>query len=66
MSALARWVARWQPINIHRAVLSGAEPEAVAAAFGGSVAEAFACWHEWANEQRLGHPRQARYHGRGL
>ena len=46
MSALARW----QPI--HRAVLVGAEPAAVAAALGGSVAEAFRCWHRWAAGQR--------------
>ena len=52
MSALARWLSRWQPIPIHRAVLAGGAPEAVAAAFGGSVAEAFVCWHQWANERR--------------
>lgn len=52
MSALARWLARWQPIPIHRAILVGAGPEAVAAAFGSSVAEAFACWHQWATMQR--------------
>ena len=28
MSALAQWLARWQPIQIHRAVLRGAEPAA--------------------------------------
>jgi hypothetical protein len=52
MSALACWLARWQPIHIHRAVLAGAEPAAVAAALGGSVAEAFGCWHSWAVKQR--------------
>jgi hypothetical protein len=52
MSALARWLDRWQPIHIHRAVLAGAEPEGVAAALGGSVAEAFGCWHRWAAGQR--------------
>ena len=31
---------------------AGAEPEAAAAAFGGSVAQAFECWHDWAAEQR--------------
>jgi hypothetical protein len=36
MSALARWLTRWQPIHIHRAILAGAKPEAVAAALGGS------------------------------
>ena len=52
MSALACWLARWQPIHIHRAVLAGAGPEAVAAALGGSVAEAFGRWHRWATGQR--------------
>jgi len=52
MSVLARWLTRWQPIPIHRAVLAGAKPESVAAAFGGSVAEAFGCWREWATGQR--------------
>jgi hypothetical protein len=52
MSALARWVARWQPIHIHRAVLAGAGPAAVAVALGSSVAEAFGCWHWWAAGRR--------------
>ncbi len=52
MSALAHWLDRWQAIPIHRAILAGAEPEAAAAAFGGSVAQAFECWHDWAAEQR--------------
>lgn len=34
MSALACWLARWQSIQIHRAVISGAEPAAVASALG--------------------------------
>jgi hypothetical protein len=52
MSALACWLARWQPIHIHRAVLAGAEPEEVAAALGGSIHEAFGRWHSWAAGQR--------------
>jgi hypothetical protein len=52
MSALTRWLNRWQPIYIHRAVLVGAEPEAVAVALGGSIAEAFRRWHRWAAGQR--------------
>jgi hypothetical protein len=52
MSALACWLARWQPIHIHRAVLAGAEPEAVAAALGSSITEAFGRWHRWAVRQR--------------
>jgi hypothetical protein len=52
MSALACWLARWQPIHIHSAILAGAEPAAVADAFGGSVAGAFQRWHEWATRQR--------------
>ena len=52
MSALTRWLARWLPIHIHRAILVGAEPEGVAVALGESVAEAFARWHSWATGQR--------------
>jgi hypothetical protein len=52
MSALACWLARWQPIHIHGAVLAGAEPAAVAAALGGSVPETFGRWHRWAAGQR--------------
>jgi hypothetical protein len=52
MSALARWLHRWQAIPIHRAILAGAEPEAAATAFGGNVAQAFECWHDWAAEQQ--------------
>lgn len=52
MSALARWVTRWQPIHIHRAVLAGAKPEAAAAALGGTIDEAFRFWHSWATGQR--------------
>jgi hypothetical protein len=52
MSALARWLERWQAIPIHRAILAGAHPEAVAAARGGTVEDAFTCWHAWAAGQR--------------
>ncbi len=52
MSALAGWLARWQPIQIHRAILAGAEPGAVAAALGESIADAFGHWHLWVARQR--------------
>jgi hypothetical protein len=52
MSALARWLTRWQPIQIHRAVLRGAEPAAVAAALGCNITDAFGCWHSWALRQQ--------------
>jgi hypothetical protein len=52
MSALAKWLTRWQPIAIHSAVLAGARIEAVAGALGSSPQEAFDCWHEWALSQR--------------
>jgi hypothetical protein len=26
MSALARWLGRWRPVPIHKAILAGAEP----------------------------------------
>jgi hypothetical protein len=52
MSALATWLARWQPIAIHGAMLAGAQPEAVAGALGSSIEEAYRRWHEWALRQR--------------
>jgi hypothetical protein len=52
MSALATWLKRWQPIAIHRAVLAGAKPEAVAGALGNSLQVTFGRWHEWASHQR--------------
>ena len=52
MSALAKWLARWQPIAIHSAVLAGARMEAIAGALGNSVQVAFDRWHEWASHQR--------------
>ena len=52
MSALAKWLRRWQPIAIHGAMLAGAKPEAVASALGNSLQVAFERWHEWASRQR--------------
>ena len=52
MSALAKWLARWQPIAIHGAVLAGARMEAIAGALGNSLQVAFDRWHEWASHQR--------------
>jgi hypothetical protein len=52
MSALARWLQRWQPIAIHSAMLAGARPEAVAGALGDSIDMAYQRWHEWAIRQR--------------
>jgi hypothetical protein len=52
MSALARWLLRWQPIHIHRAVLAGADPAAVASALGSTNDGTFQCWHQWAARQR--------------
>ena len=52
MSALAKWLDRWQPIAIHSAVLAGARIEAVAGALGSSPQTAFDRWHEWALRQR--------------
>lgn len=52
MSALAKWLLRWQPIAIHGAMLAGAKPEAVAGALGNSLQEAYRRWHEWASRQR--------------
>jgi hypothetical protein len=52
MSALAKWLARWQPIAIHGAVLAGTRMEAIAGALGSSLQVAFDRWHEWASRQR--------------
>jgi hypothetical protein len=52
MSALAKWLRRWQPVAIHSAMLAGARPEVVAAALGNSLQVAFDRWHEWASRQR--------------
>ena len=52
MAALARWLERWQPINIHRALKAGASVGEVAAAFGGSVEETSRAWYQWADGQR--------------
>jgi hypothetical protein len=52
MSALAKWLTRWQPIAIHRAVLAGARMEAIAGALGNSLQVASDRWHEWASRQR--------------
>ena len=52
MSALAKWLTRWQPIAIHSAVLAGARMEAIAGALGNNLQVAFDRWHEWASRQR--------------
>ena len=52
MSALAKWLARWQPIAIHSAVLAGARMESIAGALGNSLQVVFDSWHEWASRQR--------------
>ena len=52
MSALAKWLTRWQPIAIHSAVLAGARMESIAGSLGNSLQVAFDRWHEWATKQR--------------
>jgi hypothetical protein len=52
MSALGKWLSRWQPIAIHSAMLAGARPEAIQGALGNSLQVAFDRWHEWALRQR--------------
>jgi hypothetical protein len=52
MSALAKWLTRWQPIAIHGAALAGARMEAITGALGDSLQVAFDRWHEWAPRQR--------------
>jgi hypothetical protein len=52
MSALDKWLRRWQPIAIHSAMLTGVRPEAIEAALGNSLQAAYNRWHEWALRQR--------------
>jgi hypothetical protein len=52
MSALGKWLRRWQPIAIHSAMLAGARPEAVAGALGETVEITFDRWHQWGLRQR--------------
>jgi hypothetical protein len=52
MSALGKWLRRWQPVAIHSAMLAGARPEAIEAAIGNSLQVAYDRWHEWALVQR--------------
>ena len=52
MSALAKWLTRWQPIAIHGAILAGARMEAIPGALGNTLQVAFDRWHEWATGQR--------------
>jgi hypothetical protein len=52
LSALAKWLRRWQPIAPHSAMLAGARPEAVAGALGNGLDVAFCRRHEWAVRQR--------------
>jgi hypothetical protein len=52
MSALAKWLTRWQPIAIHGAVLAGARMQAIAGALGNSLQVACDRWNEWATQQR--------------
>ena len=37
MTVAAEWLARWQPISMHGALLAGATPDKVAEASGTSV-----------------------------
>lgn len=52
MSALGKWLRRWQPIAIHSAMLAGARPEAIEAALGNNLQVAYDRWHEWALRHR--------------
>lgn len=56
MSALAYWLERWLPLQVHRAALAGASLEGIAAAAGTAPGAAAAMWQEWADRQvRHGH-----------
>jgi hypothetical protein len=52
MAALAHWLTRWLPGQVHRAALAGAGRVDIAAALGVSVNEVSARWSEWTRGQR--------------
>jgi hypothetical protein len=52
MAALAHWLTRWLPIQIHRAARAGASRTSIAAAMGVTVPEVMTRWTEWAQGQR--------------
>ena len=45
-------LTRWEPIAIHRAILGGATPTEVCAAFGASMLEVLDGWQRWVEVQR--------------
>jgi hypothetical protein len=52
MTVSAEWLARWQPIAMHRAICAGATSQQVAEAAGMGVRRAFERWERWAGIQR--------------
>jgi hypothetical protein len=52
MAALAKWLDRWMPSQIHSTLLAGASVEQVAAASGLDPATMADTWREWSAGQR--------------
>jgi hypothetical protein len=52
MAALRRWLERWTPAQIHRALLAGASVDQVAAAAGMTPDDVAATWRAWDVGQR--------------
>lgn len=52
MAALRAWLERWTGAQVHRALLSGASVEQVAAAAGNSAADIVLIWREYDKGQR--------------
>ncbi|WP_163572508.1 hypothetical protein [Fodinicola feengrottensis] len=61
MTALGRWMWRWSPVTIHRALLAGAAVHAVADSAALTVVQLAAHWRQWADEQRRLHTFDCRF-----
>jgi len=56
MAALAAWLQRWLPLQVHRAALAGATLDQITAAAGTAPGDVVAMWQQWAQGQtRAGH-----------
>jgi hypothetical protein len=52
MAALAGWLSRWLPTQIHRTLVDGASVEQAAAAVGMTPAQLADVWRQWDQGQR--------------
>jgi hypothetical protein len=51
MSTLADWLRRWLPLQIHVALVHGADVHAVAGAAGVTAGEVLQLWEPWADRE---------------